>query len=238
LVFAVLAILLAEVARTSISRDFQRPRRRSVVFYRSPPPEKCSLADPISARLDFDGDGRNDRLTIFEEGPSFAVHCSWEEKMRLDLATGRVIEELAPFGDPLRPLGTTDLNRDGKPEVWLELGGGSAQLVGAITLGDSGRIVEVGWFTYSAGWRADAGVECTDIDGDGSQEIVETLLGREDLSPDSYAGELDGSWFYRMHRVDGGAAEVIREERGDDPSDRPGNLSWARGFSCDVDDAG
>jgi hypothetical protein len=191
-----------------------------------------------STRADLDGDGRLDRVIAYSTGAPGGPH-SGSLHLRAELASGIVIDRaLDPVKDPWewgsRIIGTTDVNDDRAPEVWLEVGGNTAHNVGLVGFADCelarARLKRGYELLYDSSGQSSAGqivgVECTDINRDGAREIVETVQQRQIPEASPFAQE--EAWSYVAFRLDGARLREVKDRRGKDLARRPVVLRWRR----------
>ena len=174
-----------------------------------------------------------------ERGRSRPVH------LRVETASGVVIDRVSKWWDDLAEIvgvGASDLNDDGKPEFWInDRAGATAHHVGLVVFDKCTPKEVIGPQNYVAGFQYAAtgmsfgsvGVECADVDDDGTVEIVEwETVDHRDVYPESAR---DGdAWSYVAYRLAGTRVRVVARRGGTDLDRRPSFLKWADGVVvCD-----
>jgi hypothetical protein len=77
------------------------------------------------------------------------------------------------------------------------------------------------------------GVECVDLDGDGSIEIVSDEKGTPLPTPTPF-GSVDATgWFYTAYRFDGERLTELLDDHGSGSLRPPPALQFPQGFDCD-----
>jgi hypothetical protein len=203
-------------------------------------------------RIDLDGDGRRDRFIEYQIGDYSDSAQSPTHWLRAELATGAKIDQRLDSWMPGRMFGSSDLNDDGRPEIWFHVGGFTAWQVGMAVFADCAPrpVLEqfeaddrsLRWhemsLQYAASGQSSAtveqvGVECTDLDGDGIAEIVETQQHRPHPDP-AFRGPDDRySWHYSAFRLEGARIIMVDGQGGSERKTRPDKLKWSGGLDCD-----
>jgi len=191
-----------------------------------------------SLDVDVDGDGVQDVVTTYAFDRSRQT-----SRIRVELSDGSAVDQVAPqdYTGPPELVGATDVNDDGTPELWINPNDGNTAHTLAILIFDDCAVVEVvdadqGWLRlrYEASGNSaiglTVGIACTDVDGDGSVDIVETQH-REHVP--GFRPPIEESWRYIAHSFDGLRTRVRVEEDGASLNDRPENLDWSAGLNCD-----
>jgi hypothetical protein len=155
-------------------------------------------------RADFDGDGRDDRLSIVagQNGVSAPV------EMRATLGDGRIVSGTYPSAYSVHVVGTVDLAGDGRHEVIVTVGG-ETWMIGAIVVLDGDRLVTIdetpgglpiGWDAHSNGDPyGTSDVACRTVDGTPSLVVANSTV------------ESDGRHWSRSVSTLEGASLVLRK---------------------------
>lgn len=149
--------------------------------------------------------------------------------MRAELADGAILDVSEwELRSQAEPLGAIDVDGDRRGEVFLRSGTPDFGAVSIVVvrgcqpslvfgLGSSSSLY---YQQHSRGRTA--GIECTDVDGDGHREIVATETGPE-----------AGRWSYTAYRLAGDYALPIRSGTGTAPNEpRPGEVRFGSGIDC------
>lgn len=122
------------------------------------------IEEKLSFKLDFDGDGREERVGFFIRRFSPDRQRLSEGYMEV-LSKGKKKFQASMLGNKLEMADICDVNKDGKKEIickWLD--GNAVNL--HVFHWDNGHFKEL----FSAGGRE---VKLADVDGDGTEEIIE-----------------------------------------------------------------
>jgi hypothetical protein len=144
----------------------------------------ADAADVSTASGDFDGDGAADTATTYRVGPKSAP----EWHVAVDLATGARADSIVPRDLGRAPgignaavAGAVDVNGDGTDELWASVGSGSIGTLAALFVID-GCGVEAATadgtavvFSVGGASGSFAGLDCTDVDGNGALDFVVQL---------------------------------------------------------------
>ena len=187
--------------------------------------------------VDLDADDLPDSV-VADSGPP-AAGISWRLMLLIELSSGRTIRHRASWDSAVGLFGATDMNRDRRPEIWIDLGGNTAFTAGLITFDQDHSVLEIepgpesfGVFTYyGKGPNLTLGLECTDLDGDGKAEIVETEQ-QAAITGDPIYEDAPEHWRYLAYRFDGRSVALLREERGRSLETRPRPPHWSSAFGC------
>lgn len=181
------------------------------------------------AQGDLDGDGRPDRLLSYTVPASGRGPVQW--RMRAEFADGTVIDTTDDeWRSAERPVGTLDVDGDGRQEIFIVVDGPDVGRLGAVALTGC-QLSQL--FALGSGLYYDkaerprghptSGVTCADVDGDQRPEIIATTLGPE-----------AGRWSYTAYRLVAGYARTVAGAAGRDGSDpRPANIRFGPGLHCD-----
>ena len=194
-----------------------------------------------SVRLDVDGDGRLDEFSLCSVGNG--NDFTWTPShMRVRTASGHVIERLVGGWSGAKIIGTTDLNNDGRPEVWIFDGGATAHHV-ALVVFNGGRPAEVlsndggldEFLFVATGLFAQGltvGVECTDWDKNGTVDIVERTSQERVTKGVESPVDISEGWSYVVHGFDGAQTWVVTKAEGQSLRTEP-KPDWDPGLNCD-----
>lgn len=199
-------------------------------------------------RADVDGDGLPDVTTVYmlpsgrteesHDEPGLAIDPDPKVRARVETGDGSVIDEELPWWVYQTDVeGATDLNGDGKAELWIDPhDGATAHHLGMVVFVDCGpRQVRADGpgpaaFLYSATGNASmgatVGIECVDLNDDGVVEIV-----TKDLEVD----EGSERWSYVAYRLEADTVTVVAEEHGEALATAGGGqlVNWRQdGLSC------
>jgi hypothetical protein len=199
-------------------------------------------------KVDLDADGKLDRFIAYSTGDSGDWGAdTTEQYLRVELATGAVADTHVEHEWGWRALGSTDVNDDGEPEIWMLVGHGNKgePIYGLAVFKDctpqpvkqryTDGVVNA-WLlsgnSYGAGGAGRDGVECTDIDGDADPEIVQTS---QSWSRDAVENGLRyRGWEYTAFDIRGDVLVEVQRRHGTEESELPDTLHWASAeLSCD-----
>lgn len=169
-----------------------------------------------SSSADLDGDGSDDRLSVFPGAVLWA-----------DLSGGGSASAELGDVDPVLPVGGVDLDEDGDDEAWIVAGSGAAtQRLVLLDLQDC-RLEPIsppGGLPVGATVRNASGLSCEDADGDGRFDtVVHAQLSSSD--GERYVGTAT-----RYRSTSGGLEPVSIDDVAVSVSD-PGGVPLG-GFSC------
>ena len=163
--------------------------------------------------------------------------------LRVEAANGVVIDRVSKWWDHLAEVvGTSDLDGDSRPELWVnDRAGATAHHVGMVVFDKCTPTEVIGPEKYVAGFQYattgmsfdSVGVECADVDDDGTVEIVEwESVDHRDVYPTS--ARRGDAWSYVAYRLAGTRVRVVARRDGTDLGQRPSLLKWADGVvACD-----
>lgn len=199
-----------------------------------------------SVHADFDGNRRADLMTIYAlasertvdnvDEPGTRTDPDPVVRVRVETDDGAVIDERLPWwGAYTEIFVATDLNRDDKAEAWVDpRNGATAHSLGMVVFVDCrarqvkaddghGPAEFLHAVTGNASTGVTVGIECSDIDADGTSEIVTTEHD-----------EQSSWWSYAAYRLEGNAVRVTRKEEGRTlPSPENVALRWDGGLHCE-----
>ena len=172
-------------------------------------PRRVEAVDESVVLGDVDGNGRKDRVAFYE------MRDTW--RVRLELGAGWVADHAVDWDGAAVAIGATDVDGDGREEVWFPANGATAHHVGIAVFaecrlrevtdanGDEARFLYAATGNSSAGWRL--GTRCRDA------EIVE------------WSAHADGTATSRTYELRGSIADLVRES-----NDTPPGASY--GLDC------
>ena len=144
----------------------------------------ADAADVSTTSGDFDGDGAPDTATAYRVGPKSAP----EWHLAVDLASGTRADSVVPRDLGHAPgignaavAGAVDVNGDGTDELWASVGSGSIGTLAALFYVDGCGVSAVSAdgtpVVFSVGGASGgfAGVDGTDVDGNGALDFVVAL---------------------------------------------------------------
>jgi hypothetical protein len=198
-----------------------------------------------AVNVDADNDGREDVFSVCVEMPALGKGAFGGTFYRVTTAAGDVHDD-----QPMRYtistaalIGPTDVDRDGGPEVWREESHNdwSGLILVAFRDGRPYEVTDVdesdeaATLGFESHPHAEAhptrqGVECVDLDGDGSLDIVTDAMG----TPGRMRFEVDPSgWSYSAYHFDGERVQEFVTDSGSGPARPPAALRFPDGFDCD-----
>ena len=193
------------------------------------PARRTTAARELFLRVDLDGDGRVDRLSITLD----AAFIHAPSRMTAALADGRVVSGTFPGGYAMHILGAADIAGDGRHEVFVR-NGGETWTIGEIVVLDGARLVVlpgtgddliIGWSSHSnSNPRGTADVACRVIDGRPSLVITSSSLDTQ----------LVRHWHRAVYTLDGATLLLRRRDSGTLPpsSAPPSDLPLANRLDC------
>lgn len=187
-----------------------------------------------STEADVDGDGALDRVRVYHLGTRESG--TNETRIRAELASGEILDTRYEDGESGVDsiYGSTDLDRNGRFEVWLEPNTNKPGGVGILLLKDC-ELVSVTMpgsglllFKTYGGRGESIGVSCPD-----GTSIVET--SSTEHIDDAYGpgtSDIEENWSYRVLRLEDTRLVRVSAQHGDDLDGRPNNVPWDGGLNC------
>jgi len=194
------------------------------------PGQDGDAAHDQSTTGDLDGDGRADRFLVSGRGPF---------TMRAELANGEVVESEVADEFRLHPIGSADINGDGRDEVFVETGG-NTQSMGQIVVLDGGSLglaatpdgmTPLAWGAHSnCCWRATSDVACLVMDGRPALVVTRSEVRPEGMAADDPgptplviasmpSASLEHVWERTVWVLDGAALVHVLSDEGRFPAD-------------------
>ena len=250
---------IAEVRAANRKYELARRTPGPKEFFASPQPAgRCGshglkeirrwAKDMSSVRGDFDGDGRADRFIEYATGPEW--YGGFEERLRMELATGLVVESSVEGWDGwgAATIGTADVNRDGRDEVWIGMHGNSSGMAGLVVLHDCdpAPVTHTRFGEQDDRFDTDAGggpppyegvgIECPQRGG--MRQVVQTHQQAEwhqepvKGTPQPWnPPSSEATWSYTAYRLEGATLRTVASDNGTGKGTEA--LTWEGGLHDD-----
>ena len=215
-----------------------------------------------TGRGDFDGDGRQDTVTVYQPAGQVDDLSSalvfLPHRIRIDFGAGGATDEELPDRGTVG--GVVDVNGDGRDDMVVDIGGNTgmsmefATVVGCrvtVPRGPDGLPAGFGYGAHSTGWPGSVGTHCLDRDGDGRLDRVVQVssepVGYPDINGDGAHTSMDYwladpavvdhyRWERQTYTLEGDRFRLLEESTGEYRR-RAGQLELSNDLVCDPPNA-
>jgi hypothetical protein len=186
-----------------------------------------------STRADLDGDGRDDRLIEYViDGKAKYPH--YETRLRAEFAGGGPVIDVDTGGWRFIDgfYGATDLDRNGRDEVWYEPNTNKPGAVGLMVF-ESCQVTTVTEDTTEflvhmyPRFMETVGLHCDD-----AGRVLYTWSTPHVDDPYGSGRDVEEKWFFNEMQLDGTQLVPIGSGGGDLLRNRPSEIDWRGGFDC------